>query len=252
MTDRTSRAVRLLCLSAIALAARADDDSRGFIASLQNCTELIGLGPVSFAGARTLVPLSYTLVPFNGSAGLVIRAARCESVRIGSSGASPAVVAQVGIAIVPPDGTGDINNYQLLYSTDNPRLAQALNDAGVPTVLDRALAYEFSPDSSGHGEVYAAISPSAAQAAWFLTGTADSPPPGGAPVIANWWFNNSRRVVKMATSIPSISYGAASFSLHTSLTSPLGQLIGGNTDGAFVFFNAHGGFTTGTLTVTAR
>src|SRR5207248_7213636 len=115
----------------------------------------------------------------------------------------------------------------------------------VPAVLDLALAYEFTPDSAGHGEVYAAVSPVAAQAAWFLTGTADLPPPGGAPVVANWWFSGSRRAVRMATSIPSISYGAASFSLHTSRSSLLGQLIGGNTDAAFVFFNARGVFAAG-------
>jgi hypothetical protein len=244
--------LRVLYLTALALAARADDDGPGFGASLQNCTELIGLGPVSFAAARALVPASYTLVPFNGSAGLVVRAARCESVRVGNSEARSAVVAQVGIAVVPPDGTGDINNYQLLYATDNPQLAEALNEAGVPAALDRALAYEFAPDSGGHGEVYAAVSPTSAHAVWFLTGTADLPPPGGAPVVANWWFSGSRRVVKMATSIPSISYGAASFSLHTSRFSTLGQLIGGNTDANFVLFNARGVFGAGTLTVTTR
>jgi hypothetical protein len=246
------QSLRVMCLAALAIAASADDEGHGFAASLQNCTELIGLGPVSFASARALVPASYTLVPFNGSAGLVVRAARCESVRVGNSEARPAVVAQVGIAIVPPDGTGDINNYQLMYATDDPRLADALNEAGVPAVLDRALAYEFTPDSGGHGELYAAVSPASTQAAWFLTGTADLPPPGGAPVVANWWFSRSRGVVKIATSIPSISYGAASFSLHTSRSSLLGQLIGGNTAAAFVFFNARGLFATGALMVATR
>jgi hypothetical protein len=244
--------LRFLCLTVVTVAARADDDSHGFTASLQNCTELIGLGPVSFASARALVPASYTLVPFNGAAGLVIRTARCESVRTGKSEPRPVTVAQVGIAVVPPDGTGEINNYELTYVTDDSRLADALNEAGVPAVLDRALAYEFSPDASGQGEVYSAVSPASGQAAWFLTGTADLPPPAGAPVVANWWFNTSRRMVKMATEIPSINYGAASFSLHTSRSSHLGQLIGGNTDAVFVFFNARGVFAAGGLTVSAR
>ena len=225
-------------------------DGHGFTANLQNCTELIGLGPVSFAAARTLVPPSYALVPFNGAAGLVVRAARCETVSFGSSAGRPAIVAQIGIAVIPPDGTGDINNYQLLYATNDAQLADALNEAGVPAVLDRELDYEFSPDASGHGDVYAAVSPTTAQAAWFLTGTADLPPPGGAPVVANWWFNGSHRSAKMSTAIPSISYGAASFSLHTSKASMVGNLIGGNTFSAFVFFNARGVFTAGGLTVT--
>ena len=71
-------------------------------------------------------------------------------------------------------------------------------------------------------------------------------------MVANWWFNAKRRTVKMSTSIPLIDYGPASFSLHTSRASLLGQLIGGNTDSAFVFFNARGVFATGSLVVTVR
>jgi hypothetical protein len=233
-----------------AAAAFADNGHHGFDAALTNCTELIGLGPVPFAAARALVPVSYVLVPFNGSAGLVVRAARCD-VAFDKGSAQPAIVAQVGIAVVSPDGTGDINNYTLLYSTDNDQLAKELTQAGQPAVLDENLRYEFSPDASGNGEIYATVSP-AAQPAWFLTGTAGPPPPGGAPTVANWWFNGSRGVVKVATSIPSISYGPASFLLHTSKSGLLGSLIGGNTYGAFVFFNARGAFSAAGLTVTVK
>lgn len=243
---------RILYFIVIGATARSDDGGKGFTASLRNCTELIGFGPIPFAAARALVPASYTVVPFNGNAGLVVRASRCENVRAGNSDSNSAVVAQVGIAVVPPDGTGDINNYTLLYSTNNGRLADELNDAGVPAVQDRALAYEFTPNTTGSGELYVAVSPNNAQASYFLTGTAAPPPSTGAPVVANWWFNSSRSVIKMATSIPSISYGTASFSLHTSKMSPVGQLIGGNTDATFVLFNARGLFNTGTLAVTVR
>ena len=240
-----------LFLAVFATALHADNSNRGFTATLRNCTELIGFGPVPFAPARSLVPGSYTLVPFNGSAGLVVRASRCEGVGVGGSPQRPAIVAQVGIAVISPDGTGDINNYTLLYATDDEQLAQALNQSGLPAVLDRALAYEFTPDSSGHGELYVAVSPSL-QPAWFLTGAADPPPSGGAPVVANWWFNGGRGVLKMATSIPSISYGAANFSLHTSKFSILGGLIGGNTDASFVFFNARGAFGGGSFVATVN
>src|SRR5437660_1483145 len=107
----------------------------------------------------------------------------------------PAIVAQAGIAVIPPDGTGDINNYTLLYSTNDERLWQDLLEAGLPAVFDPALAYESTPDSSGHGEIYAAVSPFV-QPAWFLTGGADPPPAGGFPVVANWWFNGFRGVIK--------------------------------------------------------
>jgi len=244
----------VLCVPGLLLfgaAALADNGHHGFDATLKNCTELIGLGPVPFATARALVPASYVLVPFNGSAGLVIRAARCEGVGFDKGLAQPAIVAQVGIAVVSPDGSGDINNYTLLYSTDNDQLSKELSQAGQPAVLDDSLRFEFSPDASGNGEIYAAVSP-AVQPAWFLTGSAGPPAPGGTPTVANWWFNSSRAVVKVATSIPSISYGPASFSLHTSKASLLGSLIGGNTYGTFVFFNPRGVFSSGGLTVTVK
>ena len=238
-------------LAVLAPALYADNGHSGFTAALRNCTELIGFGPAPFTLARALVPNSFSLVAFNGSAGLVTRASRCESVAVDGSSPRPAIVVQVGIAVIPPDGSGDINNYTLLYATDHEQLAHFLNQAGLPAVLDRALVFQFTPDSSGHGELYAAVSPGP-HPAWFLTGEADPPPAGGAPVVANWWFDGTRGGLKMATAIPSISYGTANFSLHTSKLSVLGELIGGNTDASFVFFNARGAFGSGNFSVTVR
>lgn len=240
-----------LLLTVLTVGLQADNNNHGVTANLRGCTELIGFGPVAFAPAQSLVPHGYTLIPFNGAAGLVVRASHCEGVSVNGLPEKPATVAQAGIAIVSPDGTGDINNYTLLYATDNEQLALLLNLEGLPAVLDRAAAYEFTPDSTGHGEVYVAVSP-IVQPSWFLTGAADPPPSGGAPVVANWWFNGSRGVLKMATSIPSISYGAASFTLHTSKLSLVGSLIGGNTDASFVFFNARGVFGSGNLAVSVK
>lgn len=248
MTTTSKLAISLVAMAA---ALHADNPNHGFSANLRNCTELIGFGPVPFALARTRVPDSYTLVSFNGSAGLVLRASRCDGIGVDGSPQKAGIVAQIGIAVVPLDGTGDINNYTLLYATDHPQLALSLNLAGIPAALDLALAYEFTPDPSGHGELYTAASPSL-QPAWFLTGTADTPPPGGVPVVANWWFNGWRGTVKMSTSIPSISYGNANLTAHTSKSSVLGSLIGGNTDSSFFFFSGRGAFSQGTLAVTVR
>src|SRR5678810_1277203 len=60
-------------LTGFAMTLHADSSQRGFTVSLRDCTELIGLGPVEFAKARSVVPIRYSLVPFNGSAGLVVR-----------------------------------------------------------------------------------------------------------------------------------------------------------------------------------
>ena len=75
-----------MLLAVLAASLSADNSNHGFTASLKNCTELIGFGPVSFAAARALVPANYALVPFDGNAGLVVRASRCVAVGATPSG----------------------------------------------------------------------------------------------------------------------------------------------------------------------
>lgn len=89
--------------------------------------------------------------------------------------------------------------------------------------------------------------------AYFETGNwADPPPQSGAPVVANWWLNGPRGVVKMSASIGSISYGPAAITVHTSKLSLLGTLIGGNADSNFAFFDARGLFAEGQLDVVLK
>ena len=239
----------LLTLIMFAPAIHADDS--GFTATLQGCTELIGLGPVPLSVVRPLVPSTFVIPEFGpGTAGLVVRVGQCQALSTSGTAARPVNVGQIGVAIVSPDGSGDINNYTLFYTTSDDRLARALQDAGLPAALDPVLAYEFTPNLSG--ELYAAVAPFGAPA-WFVSGSAADTPLGGpAPVTANWWFQTKRGTLKMATVIPSIQYVIAGFTLHTSKVSPLGQIIGGNTDSSFPFFNARGLFSTGVMSVSSR
>ena len=238
-----------LLITVFALCAVAYGDSGGFTASLQDCTELIGLGPVPMSAVRPLAPANYFIIPFDtGVAGLVVRAAECQ-INVGGGPARPVRIAQIGVAIASPDGTGQINNYTLLYATNDSRLAGALQDLGLAVGLDPLLAYEFN---SATGEVYVAVAPPGVPA-YFLSGSASNPPSGGDPVTANWWAQTRRGTLKMATSIPAISYGfPTSTVLHTSRASLLGGIIGGNTDASFPFFNARGKFTSGTFSVAVR
>jgi hypothetical protein len=116
-----------------------------------------------------------------------------------------------------------------------------LNRAGVPALLDREMAYKFTVDATGHsGQLYVAVSPPGLPA-WFKTGTWSDPPPNsGASVVANWWFNGLFGVVKLSTSIGSISYGTVATTVYTSRLSLLGTLFGGNADNNFAFFNRGG------------
>lgn len=240
---------RKLFTSLAVFAAALSGEDSGFKATMQDCTELIGFGPVPMAAVRPLVPAGYIIPEISPAmAGLVVRASRCQQLSTGGP-ARPVNIAQIGVAIVPPDGTGDINNYTLLYATSDERLARALQEAGLPAGLDPLLAFEVTPGAGG--EVYTAAAPPGAYA-WFLTGSANEPPPGGSPVTANWWFQTRRNVLKMATSIPAISYASATLALRTSRLSPLGQIIGGNTDTNFAFFQARGAFLSGVMTVSLK
>jgi len=252
-TGRIARlAVRITLLGLAACACLpANDGGLPSAVHLQDCTELIAFGPVSQAKVAPLVPHAYTITSFGpGTAGLVVRASRCQQVTVDDSPSRPIAVAQIGVAIQSPDGSGNINNYQFLYVTDNVVLASALNRAGVPALLDREMAYEFTVDATGHsGQLYVAVSPPGFPA-WFETGTWSDPPPNSAaPVVANWWFNGPFGVVKLSTSIGSISYGPAATTVYTSRLSLLGTLFSGNVDNNFAFFNARGVFGDGELDI---
>ena len=71
-----------------------------------------------------------------GQASIVVRATSCQGVSIGQSAAKPTEISQIGINLVAPDGTGDINNYTVIYVTNNQLLAEHLQVAGWPAVFD--------------------------------------------------------------------------------------------------------------------
>jgi hypothetical protein len=196
-------------------ASLTGEDSRGFTASLTTCTEVIAFGPIPLASVAQLVPARFTIVSSGpGTAGLVVRTSQCQTLTLGWETARPVLVAQIGVAIVSPDGTGDINNYSLLYVTNSGELAEALAEAGWPAQIDRTLAYEFTPNASGSGELYISVSPF--DGPYFLTGNASPPPGPPAPVAANWWFAGNGGVAKLSTAIPGIAYGPATTVLYTS------------------------------------
>lgn len=218
------------------------------------CTEFVGVVPVDAQAARALVPAAYTLVTDTAGAKLVVRAADCESVRVGPAAAKPGRVAQIGIMVVSPDGSaGDpntgINNYTLTYATNAPALLLALRAAGVPAALDPGLAYEITP--AGAGELYVAVGPAsdAASPTWFLHGQV-MVPVLNSRFDANWWRTAGERQVKMATAIDSIDFDFAStVSFTTSRHNLVGQLLGGNRVANFPL-SFRGAFDAGTMTVT--
>jgi hypothetical protein len=238
--------------SLITLTAWADTGS--FTVHFTDCTEFAGWGPVSLAEAQPLASTGYTIAGAGmGHASIVVRATSCQGVSIGQSAAKPTEISQIGINLVAPDGTGDINNYTLIYVTNNQALAEHLGAAGAPAVFDPQLNYEYTPGPmETSGELYMAASGTGLPA-YFLFGTENEPPPNSQQkFVANWWFSGHGIKIKQSTLFPAISFGSAAVTLYTSRTSLLGNLIGGNTASNFSFLSVRGVYPTATMTVSFK
>jgi hypothetical protein len=167
--------------------------------------------------------------------------------------ARPTELSQIGINLVAPDGTGDINNYTVIYVTNNQALAEHFQIAGLPAVFDPQLTYEYTPDPIGtSGELYV-VAAGQGLPAYCLFGTETDPPPNSQQsFLANWWFTGDGTKIKQSTSFPVISFGTAAVTLYTSNTSLLGNLIGGNTASNFSFLSVRGVYPAATMTVTFK
>jgi len=56
---------------------------------------------------------------------------RCGGIAADGHKANPGTIVQIGLAIVPPDFTGDINNHTLWYYTSDALLAERLRKLGI-------------------------------------------------------------------------------------------------------------------------
>ena len=234
----------------MALANAPGFGAPGFSVDFSQCTEFAGVGPVDFAKASSLVQPAFTTLPVGSAAAIVVRATRCAGAQVDGGAAVPTIISQIGIEIVPPDGTGDINNYTLIYVTDNARLALAFRLAGLPAIFDPTITYEFTYDSTGKsGELYVEAE-GAGLPAYFLTGTESDPSGAGFDFKANWWYQGFGGVIKQASDFPNIAFGSANVTLHTSRESVLGKLIGGNSDADFHFLPVRGVYASAHMDVT--
>lgn len=210
-----------------------------------NCSEYVGTGTIPLANAAPFVPSSFQIAGAQGgTAMLVARVSNCAGVSVEGSRPEPGTVAHIGITVVSPDGSGDINNYTVAYVTTSRKLAQKLSRGGLPVEVDEDLVYEIVA-----GKLFADVSPEDGPGFYFHGPVADPAPNTGFPFLANWWYKSHRGVMKMATSIPTIAFGQCSMTIYSRKNSPLGKLIGGNSYSAFTGYNARGLFATGRMVV---
>ena len=250
--------MKLTCLlSFTMLAAGLACAQSSFTVDFSQCTEFAGVGPIDYAKASALVPSPLQAAnvadPTNPqpNGAIVVRATSCESVKINSGPAKATNLSQIGVEITPPDNTGDINNYTLIYVTDNPALVLAFNLAGVPATYDPTLTYQFTYDATGKsGELYVKAE-SLAVPAYFISGTETDPASPPQDFKANWWYLAGHRLIKQASDFPDIAFGTATVGVHTNKYSLLGNLIGGNSYSTFSILPLRGVYPSAHMQVSA-
>lgn len=235
----------------MALAATAAWADQPLTINFTQCTEFAGVGPVSFGKASAVVPPQFTaLSTGTGTGGIVVRAGSCTGVSVNGGPAIPTMFSQVGVEIVPPDNTGDINNYLLFYISDNRDLVVALNRAGAPALYDPNLLYQFTYDSTGKSGVLYVEAEAWGVPSYTIYGTETDPTAPYGDFTANWWAVTPQGLLKEAGNYPNISFGTANNTVFTDKNSKLGQLIGGNTDSNFSFLPLRGIIPTAQIVVT--
>jgi hypothetical protein len=251
--QRISMRIVMLCMSIFAATAgSAAAQTHGFTTQFSHCSEFAGEGLVRLAVAQKLVPANYTITgAAAGSARIVVRMTHCDGIQVAETPKLPTTISQIGVNIDAPDGTGTINNYVIVYVSNNPFLVRALQLAGAPAQYDPSITYQYTLGGNGTSGVLYGAAPNPGVPAYFLYGPETEPPPNSAQLfIANWWFG-SRVVVKEATTLPAISFGTSGVTFYTSKDSVLGALVGGNAYSAFTVLSLHGEYDTGKMIVTA-
>lgn len=239
------------CSVMLALAAMAAWANQPLTINFTNCTEFAGVGPVSYTKASAVVPSQFkALLTGTGTGGIVVRAGSCAGVSVNGGPSIPSTFSQVGVEIVPPDNTGDINNYLLFYISNNWQLVTALNFAGAPALYDPALTYQFTYDSTGKSGALYVQAEALGVPPYTIYGAETDPTAPYGDFTANWWAVTPRGIVKEAGNYPNISFGTANNTLFTDKNSELGQLIGGNTDSNFSFLPLRGIIPTAQIVVT--
>jgi hypothetical protein len=216
--------------------ALADSD---FVVSFDDCVESIGVTLAPTATVSGLVPADFIVAGIaDPVTPLVVRTAHCRSASIGRDRSRDVSVVQVGAVIVPPDGTGDINNYTLFYYTDDRRLARALGRTGLDVEHVARIGYSVRRERDGTVS-FAVRLPRCRDSALALEGTVVPSNAIAGSFLANWWSAGDR-TVKMSTSVPEIAIGGADLVLTAEDDSPIAALTGSTTVDSWVLqqFNA--------------
>lgn len=205
----------------------ADDDGSPFDVTFTDCTEQASLTNVPVANVRSLVPSHYALTnESSGSTVVVVRIANCKDVVVAGKDVGGGTVAQIGANLVSPDGTGNINNYTIYYSTTSKRLTRFLQRDGVPAQYVKNIDYGFTPDGKGGGSLAISVG-KPIDSPYKVSAQVVVPTAAPVPYTANWWADDDRQSTRMQTPIPAIAFGGATTTLTCDPKSNLGKILGG-------------------------
>jgi hypothetical protein len=209
-------------------AASAADGSADLPVEFTDCVESIGVTLVPTASVRVYVPHQFILAGEGQPVTpLVVRTSQCSNIAVAGHPPMAGEIVQIGAVIVPPDFTGDINNYTIWYSTSNAKLATQLRKVGVDAQLVPVIDYDYQSANNS----LSVRTPVPFEPSLTLSGSVLPSPNAAGSFLANWWQQTKTGIVKMSTNVPVIKIGTANLTLTTKDTDPLAQLLGGSSTG---------------------
>lgn len=199
-----------------------------FDVDFTDCHDYAGLAPVPTKNVASYVPAPYTIAePAPGTANVVVRSVWC---RTSSIDPKPSVVTQIGVNIVSPDGTGDINNFTVFYLTTSHALAAGLRRAGVPADVDEDLVFRWTSTDATHAHLVVSNDDDV-QPPFVIDSIVGAPGTFPVDFVANWYVAHGKHQEEMHSTYPGILFGGNSptVTVHTPRHSGLGKMLGSDT-----------------------
>ncbi|MEM7587236.1 MAG: hypothetical protein AAF560_27850 [Acidobacteriota bacterium] len=221
-------------------AARADDfealqaaprllgPAGDFEAEYLDCDEFAGLGLVPLANVADLVPDDYTVIqPIPDLALIVAQAGSCAEIQVEDGRSRPGTFAQFGVAVVPPLAPGNGDFYQILFTTNHPRLAFELRRRGVRARFAPRLSYRINDQPELEVKV-----PRPHRLAFELSGPITLPDPAAPanPISVFNYYSQSRRHgnILQQNTVEGIRLGEGSAVILTAIGSEMQAIVGGD------------------------
>jgi hypothetical protein len=213
-----------------------------FNVDYSNCAEFAGIGLVPAANAQPLVPSGFTLATSGSNAIVVVRVASCAGAVVDGKKVGRTITSQVGIKLVGPDASADINNYPVFFATNQALLHARFQGIGASSDKSDDLSLTLANGS------LTAESESSHSSPFEVRGPAAVPTAAPTTFAASWWAKGKQGIIRSRTTFPAIQFGTATTTLVTEANTTLSKLFGGRTL-TFAFLDSYNTFASSHLEV---